>query len=871
MQGIEGKTRGGAGVDRRRVRHGGFLAILLALSGCTLGGELGDGSGNGGDDGGGFEPCQTCEGDDGGDSAPPVADGTTVAFLETNLTALEEFVLSGTIPIPPDTFPRPDGMNAFTVLDYDGTPVATQTEIVSRYANEQDGADVVEILARVHKNPALAPGTQARYEVLQQPWPDVLAPGNIGLEDLTATEQVPSTVQGLLLDATGLEIRTWDCFGNLYTCRPFDGTGTYRLMRHGRVRSELRIYQTMAPQPVVGGSQGTLPHAFGVHAYVSTWKGEDFIELDLRFNNGHCGRDTSSTLDNPLGKFYFEKIEVSVPQYFVIEEDYEDPFFGEPVLAGGRWNYPLVEPMPNDKMHLLRWQGQFERRLMITSFPASVAARALLEGAGRAFCVRGEVGGNELWSWWNRGTARYFPQRFQLPSLDHVGLQSIRGQLAGDHNWIRGHLLAGTADGIYPIEHPQFGWAHPYGVSYGGMTGGSEIFCWDGIQVAAAASVPGYRLFVAQHRMHTDRQPAAFYERDGEPTSVERWLVDGPGTNDYVPFFHFLTPFLTGSYPDPFGYHQAPQFQINYVTQNGLNPGYEGMHLEFDPHDFQHYIRYTRSAKVLTWLGNDSLAKDDLRMQAENFHLSYHPYYNDAGGGIMGSGLRAHQQLVAGRPGVGCPFGRGEAWGMDCAVAAYATSDPAWRANKRPWFEDIAEMLLVGQGACNGFIQSFVSDKAVGGLFRARQLIEQSITENALQGLRETVFKGADQAHTDMVREILVDSLYAFIGEMSWFPDQNGPWRYTGIGPLNPTLPVWCSRSQMPPGSWTAGDIETYQDWSSFAYGYELTGDEVFLDYALLQLAPSTDLLQRLKNEGVNNIENRAPLLALLQHLAGEL
>jgi hypothetical protein len=369
--------------------------------------------------------------------------------------------------------------------------------------------------------------------------------------------------------------------------------------------------------------------------------------------------------------------------------------------------------------------------------------------------------------------------------------------------------------------------------------------------------------------MQTDRQPSALYDLDGEPSSMERWLVEN-GSRDYVPFYCYLTPFLTGSYPDPFGFHQAPRFQINYVTANGRVPGYESAHLAYDPHDLQHLIRYTRAAKVLTWLGNDSLAKDDLRMQAEAFHLSYHENRNDATGGFQSGGLLAQRAVVNANPGKGCPFGRGEAWGLDCMLAAYNTSDLAWRARKFAWFGKVIELLLDGQGSCTGFIQAFVSNKAVNGRYRARQIIEQAITENALQGLRESVFRDFDLGHDAMTRDVLLNSLYAFIGEMAWFPGETAPWRYTGIGPLDINQPIWCRRGQMPSDAISAGDRDGYQDWSSFAWGFEITGDPIFLERALTQLG-GNDLYLRLRNEGTQNLENRSALLALMQHEHGEL
>jgi hypothetical protein len=124
-----------------------------------------------------------------------------------------------------------------------------------------------------------------------------------------------------------------------------------------------------------------------------------------------------------------------------------------------------------------------------------------------------------------------------------------------------------------------------------------------------------------------------------------------------------------------------------------------------------------------------------------------------------------------------------------------------------------------------------------------------------------------------MVRDILEGSLRAFVSPMAWFPGESGPWRYTAVGPLNRGQPVWCSRAEMPNDGWTAGDRETYQDWSSFAYGYELTRDPKFIDYAIIQIGATSqaDLLARLKHNGTNNIQNKAALLTLMQREFGEL
>src|SRR5262245_37791292 len=51
------------------------------------------------------------------------ATANPVAVLETRTPRLPEFLLRGTVPVPPGTFPRADGLNPFSILDYDGSPV----------------------------------------------------------------------------------------------------------------------------------------------------------------------------------------------------------------------------------------------------------------------------------------------------------------------------------------------------------------------------------------------------------------------------------------------------------------------------------------------------------------------------------------------------------------------------------------------------------------------------------------------------------------------------------------------------------------------------------------------------------------------------
>src|SRR5204863_4388303 len=144
--------------------------------------------------------------------------------------------------------------------------------------------------------------------------------------------------------------------------------------------------------------------------------------------------------------------------------------------------------------------------------------------------------------------------------------------------------------------------AHPWGVADGGMAGGDEIYLLDGVIAAGAASTAGYRLHQLQHRMYTERQPNVLYNMDGRHTALEQWIVQGP-SYAYVPIWWYNGPMLWAS--DPFGFGQAPTFQVDYVAQAGLRPHYEDFLFDYAPIDEAHLVRYTHNVKVLAWLGND--------------------------------------------------------------------------------------------------------------------------------------------------------------------------------------------------------------------------------------------------------------------------
>jgi hypothetical protein len=266
---------------------------------------------------------------------------------------------------------------------------------------------------------------------------------------------------------------------------------------------------------------------------------------------------------------------------------------------------------------------------------------------------------------------------------------------------------------------------------------------------------------------------------------------------------------------------------------------------------------------VLTWLGNDAIAKDDLRSQAEGFLFAYTYLPQDAWGGIIPTGLLNASSYAAALSGRGVFVGRGEGWGTDVVNAAYSTQDTAWRARVRPWYDRVIDMVEDGQADCSGIIQRSQLSNVFNAQYSCRQSIECAITENALVGMRESVYSGQDAARTAQVNEVLRQSFYAMISPLVWSAAQHGPWAMMAVGPMNLNLPPYCTSI---PADGNYGYPDLYQIWSSFAYAYQLTGDATFLNKAKEALGTS-NLLGTLTSAGLDNIQNRTALLALAQRL----
>ena len=800
----------------------------------------------------------------GAPSVSPMPTGT-VGLMEVQVPAEERFVLRGTLPLPPGVEPTLGSTAGLWVVEAGGALVPAQVEVVTRYPNPLHGADVVEVLAFVRRPMQYAPGTRLRYPVvLGAPSAQPATPPNTPAALYQGVQDLPAEVVALVTSHEGFQLEARDVFGHLYRLDVLGGGVQREVLKHGRYHAQMRFSGVMLPVAPVSGPNGTLAHFPGVHVYLSTWSGEPVLGLDVRVHNAFDGRDPADPRDDAVGPIYFDKLRLSLKAGHGVLEAFDAPGTGASTLADGRLHWMLVEPFGDNRLHVLPVQAQFHRRLAVAPSGSMERALSVLNGRGLAFARRGlESTGKPLWSWWNPTTARWFPQRFPLPHLEHVGVDPLREKLHDDFVWVERRYELGTSYGNYPITTPRLGWAHPWGISYGGMTGGTEIHIVDGVREMESASVDGYLRAQLVHLMHTDRQPNALYSKTGRPTSLEDWLEPGP--TPYLPFGFYMKP---QGPMDPFGFKSAPTFQSDAVANAGRSPDYETALGTYQPHDLQHLIRYTRSPKVLLWMANDSLAKDDLLMQAELVRLSYHRYPNGTNSYKDVTGMLTDIEHVLKWPGRGMEFGRGESWGVDAMVTAYASGAPAWRDTAYGWFFDLSAMLATGIVPCSGHLQGTISNKMLDGKYRAAQTYEDSIIHNAVKGVVESVFRGRQAGFTTMLEDLLSLSFWGFVSPLQWNEAQNGPKDIFAVGPLDIAQGVWCSAVQQP-GDGYVPTVNTFQTYTTLGYAWQQTKHPFFLQRAAQMAGPNP--IAKIYGTGANNIENRAGLLYVLQNLLGEL
>jgi hypothetical protein len=716
-----------------------------------------------------------------------------VARLELPNPGHSPFVLHGTLPLPRGTQLGPAGQSTLWIESHDAarTLVPAQMEIVSRASDGQP--DVVELIARVELDAAEREGGRSSYWVLQS------APA-----EPAGFQALPQV--GALLEpkSHNLQLRTQDLYGNVYVADlcgdPADaGFGSLRVAKDGRWERELRLSAVLAPVGPPAAEGAPLPHLMGVHAYLRARAGDPVVSLDLRVHNGLVSGSRAPTqLEEPVGAVYWRSLELLIPREWNAVPEVADPFYGEP-RAEGRWRVlQLVKPLAEGKLHLLPAQAQFERRLALIPAGQGALAHDELALDGLSFAQRGP----KLWSWFEPECARWMAQRAQLPDFSFYkrgaesGAVALRSMESARMKEYAEALASGKPKGWYTIASVM-GWCHPWFVSQAGGFGGEGLSIHEGAYTAFSASREGYRHLELLHRMNVCRQSEAAWTASGDPAGYHAWL-DAEGK---IPFdFRQGGNMHPPCFVLPCRYGPPPNAQVLEVVRRGLRPPYDmgdwfvknGNYPDRNDnlvawwaHDDQHMLRYTKNEKALVWLGNDSMAKDDLLLSGELFHLVFHESPHAEATWSKGVTLRVVEAVVRAHPHQGALLGRDIAWGVDAACAAYSIAPPEWRARNRDWLGHVAQ-LLTDAALPTGIIQRSVNTRVLGNeRFTVTQTFESEFLIHALRCLDESVLRGVDPARSAAVEELALRAIdFLFWGpvfqriQADWQPDPKHPTVY---------------------------------------------------------------------------------------------
>jgi len=698
-----------------------------------------------------------------------------LAWIDTLAPRAESFVLRATIPLPCGELAPGAGLSPFGVVSHGrGEPlVPAQVEGVSRYPSGE--WDVVQVLARVERAPDEPPGTPLRFALVRAPHEPARA-------------HVPGEVlRSLLLRERSLELRARDVYGNLYVLdllgREGDpGFGARTVRKAGRWLNQFRTAGVMMPTPEPDAPPHAgppLPHLLGALAWFSDYAGEAPLSLDLRVHDGlSSGAREPEPGEEPVGAVYWQSLELCLPATLELVPEVRDPFFGAPYVEGDRVVYPIVAPYEDGELHLMAPQMQLLRRLVIVPRGEEAAGRARLDGEGLGFCAPSR----ELWSWSNAGTARYFPQREPLPSLDFVTHRGARGATAVrllDAARLAGieQQLESGAPGAYPSRSPVLGWAHPWFISIEGGTGGEEIAFVEGQRAIGGVSPADYRRLELVHRMNASRQPQAMWDRRGEPVGFFEWVEEterGPA----IPFdFRNYARQTVPAFRLPYRGGPEASEQVREVARTGRRPPYDGgtpferdgrppgsdeSLLAWMPHDGQHWIRYTKNAKALLWLGDDPTAEDDLHLAAELFRLALHEA-DTTNAAHVGVTLRRLEGVAAKYPHQGLPVDRETAWGIDAFCAYYSTADDAWRARHLPWAKRVVDVLVLGATPGGVIIRSGYGPLLQNPKYEGAHAFQSQLLLLAQRSLVESVLRGVDDGRRQALEELFlrtVDYLY---------------------------------------------------------------------------------------------------------------
>ncbi len=708
------------------------------------------------------------------------------------------FVLRCVLPLPKGVFPRADGMWPFGIVDIDDQVRPAQVDVVSRYSNyAADGADVVELSALVENDPAASPGDELTYDVVL-----LAAP-----QPATTATPLYGALRQSILEQGSLQLTSTDVFDNTYSLNLLNhGTSDFRRLTSGEVLNRVRLSGSLTHKgDSFGPPSGALLRFLHSISYMTvTARDPDILRVSFDLNNAVVADEPDDGAAEWQRDLFFSRIRLVTPGSMRVVCKFSDPWLGVNAQApNGNNGVNLVKPAGGGALHVLAEQGQLGRRDCAVG-PADKLGRMnqILMEEGLAFNTAGDnPDGAPLWSWWNPATARFMPQKMNLPIQSANVLADMQQGWQAQLDKIEAAVTTG-ADQDYPFP----GSLGPYliiGVPYGGMTGGDDIRYTYGSGIATAGALEGIHALQLKERAYASRHPCRLLRADGEPLSLADTLKPLAGGGQYSdvklkPGMNYVT-----TAGDPLGKDSAPGYQVDEVTSQDKLPGYADTLDSYQCIDFQHAARAGISSMALAFISNDPLSRDWLRSLAHlyTFYANKYPLNADGAPDFNRGGDLWNEAVAA--PNTGVDIGREDGWGLWHAAAAYSFRRDDGPSNQflsdwARWYIEIPATAI----SCNGNIQRLYGNGKLFDDYLSRMHGQQLFVLNGLAAVERNFYDHDDFATE---RQQAIDVLTQFgdanVAPMNWNPATASPYPVIAVAPLSDPTSPFCALPE-PPVDW---------------------------------------------------------------------
>lgn len=563
-------------------------------------------------------------------------------------------------------------------------------------------------------------------------------PGNIALYSV---DEVPLVQSPNLSSATTFGPITIGCKvdGQSFTAVFSPSTHHKKVMRNNGLVKTTRYYDRLK-----NGSE----ELFGVHLYVTQSVADDSYEIDLRINNG--------TVENPLGGVYFQDITISTGDGRTIVPrlgSQRSTANSSSIVRNGEWFFPK--------------QAQFTRRYIFKGQMSNAELDYRKKFGGLGFMIDGDR------CWHN--VKAFGPTKSLMGRYTNdynwngiVGRQGAVASMQSRRDRLHNALKNGQANPTVSLDSGPFGPFHPYFKTSQGAHGGEEIDHVKGYSL----SVQEYGENMAVNGANNERQPWTIYRNDGDPKTAENFASEN---NDIIPFVY-------GSHD--FAINAIPEFKY----AGDFNEGSANREIEiWKPHDSAHQVRYNKRPQTLVYLGNDSMAKDDMKMSAELNILELHLFNHLPNGWATQWTLKEKIEYAQGNTRNGNIAGRDFAWKVESVCAYNTIADEEWRRDHIRWFKKVAEMIVLSQMPTGWVTRKTGSNQPVVDAsfpqgIDVTQSFEAEFEDWAKMCLSMSTLKDVSDRHFRMMQRSILRSAKTFFKSIY---DGNGfPW-YVGVGLAN--------------------------------------------------------------------------------------